>query len=99
MYAGDVFIVRTPPPSSTGRQSKMTEKRSRADEKIAYHKDSPLSFSLFLRGKKRRIRSGEEEEGEEGRTGRPPIRRSTRPVGMECRYESSLLLHSRLLTF
>lgn len=98
MCAGDVFIARTPRSGWTGRQSKMTKRRSRADERTAYQEGFSLSFSLFLRGKKRRVGSGE-EEGKGGRAGRPPIRRSTRPVGMECRYESSPLLHSRLLTF
>lgn len=97
MCAGDVFIARTPRSGWTGCQSKMTERRSRADERTAYQEGFSLPFSLFLRGKKRRIGSGEEGKG--GRAGRPPIRRSTRPVGMECRYESSPLLHSRLLTF
>lgn len=88
----------SPDPVEQGIRSKMTERRSRVDERTAYQEGLSLPFSLFLRGKKRvEVRSGEEEEGEGG--GRSPIQRSTRPVGMECRYESSPLLHSRLFTF
>lgn len=43
--------------------------------------------------------SGEEVGGRvEGEGERPPIQGPTRPVGMECRYESSRRLYSCLLT-